>query len=125
MTYNISPSQLTTQVRVLAKTKYFPLEIQGVGLKPITIYDAYFDGIKVNAFCKPYGKNLGDPMISDDAGKLKIQFHMAIQYNQKYLTAPANASDSSNIFNHHKTFQLTDPSSGKSSLYYIPILLKA
>lgn len=47
-----------------------------VGLRPNTKHDLYMNGIIYNWAAKPYGKNLGDSIISDNNGRVSIDvFH--------------------------------------------------
>jgi hypothetical protein len=73
---------------------------------PNTQYDMYVDGVLMNAFCKPYGKNLGNPMISGPDVKLLVQYHMGIPYNHKYLVPPTNISG---LMTNSKMIQFVDP----------------
>lgn len=124
MSFNLDASLLTSPTQNIVKTKYFPVEISCSSMLPSTTYSVYYDGILVNSFCKPFGKNLGDPIISDATGKLKLQFHMAIQYNQKYLIAPGTSTKSSNILQQNKILQFVSVN-GASFLVHIPLVIKA
>lgn len=125
MTQIISSAQLTTPATKLGRTKYHPVELYCTNMIPGTQYNAYYDGVLVNAFCKPFGGNLGDNLLSSAQGKLTILFLMSISYNPKYLVVPTNTNNSnSNIYVQNKQFQLID-AFGRSSITYIPTVLKA
>lgn len=122
MVFNIDSAQLTTQITRVDKTKYFPVEIACANMKPNVTYHAYYDGILVDAFCKSYGKNLGDPLTSDANGKLMIQFHLAVQYKQQYLAV--QSPDNNNI-QIAKAFELRTADNAVSSITYLQMFLKA
>jgi hypothetical protein len=117
----LSTTNLTNLTSNISKTKYFSIEIMCVDMQPNTQYDIYADGIKVNAFCKPFGGNLGDALIGGPDGKLLIQYHMQIQYNNRYLSINP---DSDGYMQRNCQIQLVDPN-GRSSYTYIPIRMKA
>lgn len=112
---------LVTPAQKIQKSRYFSIELQCVDMIPNTTYDMYVDGVLMNAFCKPYGKNLGDPMIAGQDGKLLVQYHMSIQYNQQYLMTKA---DTNGYLAKTQQIEFRDPS-GKSSITYLPIRMKA
>lgn len=43
-----------------------------VGNKPYTQYTVYSDGYDLSCRVKPWGKNIGEPLISDASGKLNF-----------------------------------------------------
>lgn len=47
--------------------------LKTTGLKPLTKHDVYFDGILYNFATKPYGGNIGDPLISDNGGYIQFE----------------------------------------------------
>jgi len=112
---------LTNPLSKIAKTRYFSVELQCMDMIPNTQYDMYVDGIKMNAFCKPFGGNLGDPLIAGLNGKLLIQYHMAIPYNNQYLTVKP---DEKGYKAKNQMIELRDPN-GISSFTYLPIRMKA
>ncbi len=121
MVLSITASTLTTPAQRIEKVSYFSIELQCTGMIPNTKYDFYDDGILKNDFCKPFGGNLGEPLISEQTGKLMIQYHMAIPYNQKYLT---NKVDESGYMSKTQKLELIDPN-GNSSVTYMPVRIKA
>ena len=126
MTLNFSdPAVLTTQVSSLQRVKYIPLEIHAVSLLPSASYKIYYNGILVNDFCKPYGGDLGAPLVSDVYGKLSFLFLMSISYNQSYLVnnTPVPNDTNPQLSNITATLELEAPN-GNRSVNYIPISLK-
>ena len=117
----IDSNQLTTQATSIQRVKYFPVELFCTNMMPNSPYDIYVDDVLVNDFCKPYGGNLGDDLISDANGKLRIQWMFSINYNQNYLS---NQNNSTGVVNSTKTIRFVDPH-GRESLTYMPILMKA
>lgn len=116
----ISNALLTSQTNKIRKTKCYPLEIVATSLFPSTKYDLYCDGVNMNAFAKPYGGNLGDPIVSDVTGQVKILFLFNIDYNQNYIQ---NATLNNSTLNKNKTIELHDPS-GRVVYSYLPVLMK-
>ena len=110
---------LTTPAQKIVKQRCFPMEIAAKGLVPLTKYNAFLDGINVNAFVKPYGKNLGDQITSDNKGQVKLLFLMNIAYNENFITTNSNQV----TLNRNKVFELKDPN-GVSTISYIPVLQK-
>jgi hypothetical protein len=47
------------------------------GLRPYTTHYFYFDKVKVTDMVKQFGKKLGQPLISDESGNLKIIFYLS------------------------------------------------
>ncbi len=47
------------------------------GLRPYTTHYFYFDKVKVTDMVKQFGKKLGQPLISDENGNLKIIFYLS------------------------------------------------
>jgi hypothetical protein len=66
------------------RSKAFNIPIESGSLKPNTKYDFYLDSILYNWACKPWGKNLGDDLVSDDEGKLYFNFLYDFQYEGNY-----------------------------------------
>jgi hypothetical protein len=89
---------------------------------PNTVYDAYMDGAKVNAFCKPYGGALGGALKSGANGKLTFQLHLGVTYKQGYLVNPSGGGK--NLISSTKTITLIDPFNN-SSAFSLPISLKS
>jgi hypothetical protein len=108
----VSGGLLTTPASKVVKTKCYPMEIFGTGLSPNTKYDLHYDGINMNAFCKPYGKNLGDQIMSDEQGQCKVLFLMNIEYNLSYIT---NTKTDNTIINRKKIIELINPNGGTST----------
>ena len=117
----VSSDSLTTQTNKIAKTRYFSVELQCVGMIPLTTYDVNVDSVLMNAFMKPYGKNLGDPCTSDAGGRLLVQYHMSIPYNQSFLVT---SQDSNGYMAKTKQIVFVDPN-GVQSVTYLPIRTKA
>lgn len=46
------------------------------GLRPYTTHYFYFDKVQVTDMVKQFGKKLGQPLISDENGNLKIIFYL-------------------------------------------------
>lgn len=47
------------------------------GLRPNTTHYFYFDKVKVTDMVKQFGKKLGQPLISDESGNLKVIFYLS------------------------------------------------
>ena len=47
------------------------------GLRPNTTHYFYFDKVKVTSMVKQFGKKLGQPLISDDSGNIKVIFYLS------------------------------------------------
>jgi hypothetical protein len=120
MILSITNSTLTTPAQKVQKVRYFAIELLCASMIPNTQYSFYVDGVLMNDFCRPFGKNLGDPMISGSDGKLLVQYHMSIPYNQQYLTTKV---DESGYMSKTKLFEFRDPN-GNSSQTYFPVRLK-
>jgi hypothetical protein len=114
------PSELTTQVSAIQKTKYFPIEIFVANMLPNTAYDAYVGGQLVNAFIKPWGGTLGGPIKSDQTGKVRLQYMMSVPYNKQFHVNPL----ANNLIETSVTLTLVDPFN-RSSSANIPIMFKA
>jgi hypothetical protein len=111
---------LTTQSSKVVKHRCFPIEIAAKGLAPKTNYNAFFDGVNVNAFIKPYGKNLGTQIISDAKGQIKALFLMNINYNENFIT---NTQTTAKSITRNRVLTLVDPN-GNATTSYIPTLQK-
>ncbi|SRR6266571_3026348 len=111
---------LTTQASKVVKHRCFPIEIVAKGLYPTTNYNVFFDGTNVNAFIKPYGKNLGSQIVSDTKGQIKALFLMNINYNENYIT---NTPPSAISINRNRVLTFVDPN-GNATTTYIPTLQK-
>ena len=46
------------------------------GLRPYTTYYLYVNNVKINSRVKQFGKKLGESLVSDENGKLKIVFYL-------------------------------------------------
>jgi hypothetical protein len=66
------------------RSKAFNVPISVTGLKPNTKYDFYLDSVLYTWACKPFGKNLGDNLVSDASGKLTFYFLYDFQYEGNY-----------------------------------------
>jgi len=111
---------LTTPAVKVLKSRYFSVELKCVNMRPSTTYQFFVDGIDMSAFVKPYGKNLGDPIISQGDGTLIVQYHMSIPFSQNYLT---NKVDEAGYIQQTKQLEFRDPA-GRSSSTYLPVGLK-
>lgn len=120
MAISITDTSLTTSAQRIKKIRYFSVELQCVSMLPNTQYNFYVDGVMMDAFCRPFGKNLGDPMIAGEDGKLLVQYHMGIPFDQQYLTTKV---DEGGYMSKTKQFEFRDPSGNSSTTYY-PIRLK-
>ena len=47
------------------------------GLRPNTTHYFYFDKVKITGMVKQFGKKLGQPLISDDSGNLKVIYYLS------------------------------------------------
>lgn len=104
---------------IFERIKFFPLEISCLNMIPGTKYDVYLEGILYNDRVKPYGKNLGDSVVSDNMGRVIFQLMLHIPYNEKYITNNME----SGVINKNKVIELIDPA-GRISKTYIPMVLK-
>lgn len=50
-------------------------EVEASGLKKNTLFTFHFAGMDKSNECKPFGKEIGDPLYSDANGKLKFEFY--------------------------------------------------
>lgn len=116
----LDANALTTSAKSIKKVRCFPIELSCSDMTINTQYDVYMDGIKINAFCKPYGKNLGDPIISDMNGKAMVLLLLDIQYDANYLTAQ---NTNNGYYTQSKIIEFRDPT-GRSSRIQLPINLK-
>lgn len=46
------------------------------GLRPYTTHYFYFDKVQISSMVKQFGKKLGQPLISDENGNLKVIFYL-------------------------------------------------
>lgn len=120
MILSTTKTSLSTVTKKITKVRYFSVELSCMGMIPETNYDFFVDGVNMNSFCRPFGKNLGDPIIAGKDGKVLIQYHMSIPYDQQYLTTKI---DEGGYMAKSKLFELRDPN-GNSSVTYYPIRLK-
>ena len=117
-----SPASLTTPATTFPRTKYFPIELYLANMLPNTTYDAYVDGQLVNAFCRPFGGNLGSPLTSDVNGRLIVQYQVAVPYNQQFIVNPV--ASNTNLVSAQKIISFVDPF-GKTSSTVLPFILKS
>ncbi len=47
------------------------------GLRPHTTHYFYFDKVKITGMVKQFGKKLGQPLISDESGNLKVIYYLS------------------------------------------------
>lgn len=120
----ISPTaaQLTTQANSINRTKYFPIEFYCTNMLPNTTYNAYIDGILINAFCKPFGGKMGSPLTSDGTGKLLVVYMFSIPYVQSFLVNPNVPNN--NLIQFSKTVTFVDPFN-RSSTVQFPFCVKS
>lgn len=120
----LDPNALSSQTKQVQRTKYFSIMVKANGLKPSTQYSAIYNGVVVNQFCKPYGGNLGQQLVSTDSGTIQFKYMMAVPYNQTYLVnnVSGNLEQNTTLSTSTATMQLQDPS-GVSITTYIPINL--
>ena len=85
-----SPDAPNTPLPVpsVPQTKYLPVEVHCSNLVPNTHYDVFVNDNNVDAYCRQYGNRLGDPLTSDQFGKLRFQYMLAMPYHKAYLTKP-------------------------------------
>ena len=117
-------SQLTSAATSTPRTKYFPIELYCANMLPNTTYDAYMDGVNVNAFCKPFGGGLGSPLTSGSGGKLVFQLHVSVTYKQAYLVNPGGGGTNGTAVSSARVLTLIDPFNRKST-FNLPIALQA
>ena len=67
-----------------ARSKAFNVPIECMGLKPNTKYNFFLDGVDYSWAAKPWGKNLGEDLVSDNEGKLSFYFLYDFQYEGNY-----------------------------------------
>lgn len=120
MALNLSSELLTTRTNKISRKKCFVIDLYFVSMLSNTKYDVFLDGINVNAFCKPFGKNLGDSLISSSTGIISANLLMDIEYDNNY--ASLNAGDNVMI-NKSKLLEVVSPS-GVRTGFEIPIILK-
>lgn len=120
MVNRLDPNALTTTTKRISKVRCFPMELSCADMPINTQYDVYMDGVKINAFVKPYGKNLGDPIISDANGKIVVLLLLDIPYDANYLTAQKTVEG---YYTQAKIIEFRDPS-GRASKLQLPINLK-
>src|SRR5262249_38054428 len=99
------------------------IEILCTNMRPNTTYHAYYDGVLVDAFCKVYGKNLGDPLTSDPFGKMMIFFMVSVQYKQQFLSVDKTNNDNTVLA--QKAFELRTANGNEVSVTYLPMFLRA
>lgn len=116
---SISNTLLTTATKKVTKTKCFPVELYCTNMKPDTKYDFYCDGVLMNAFCKPFGKNLGDQIISDPNGKVQVLFLFNIEYNENFII---NKVVEDGLLTKSRVLEFVSPSGG-SSKTYMPVIM--
>lgn len=67
-----------------ARSKCFQVPVSCTGLQPGTTYSFFLDSIDYSWASKPYGGNLGDPLIPDQYGSLNFYFLYDFQYEGNY-----------------------------------------
>lgn len=60
------------------------LKLHFYGMKPNTKHDVYVDGVNVNAQCKPRHKSLGDDAVTNDEGKLWVEYFPTESFISKF-----------------------------------------
>ncbi|HYT43391.1 MAG TPA: hypothetical protein VEP90_13720 [Methylomirabilota bacterium] len=119
---SVTNTALTSATSKVQKVRYFSIEVVATSMKPLTQYNMFVDGVLMNAFCKPFGLPLGAPMVADSTGKLIVQYHMSIPYNQTYLTAKVDKGIGYILKT--KQIQFVDPN-GTTATTYIPVRIKS
>jgi hypothetical protein len=122
MILSVTNATLTTAAQKIKKVRYYSVEVFSAGMLPETQYDFYVDGVLSNAFCRPFGKNLGDPMISGKDGKLLVQYHMSLPFDQQFLISKIDAQESGYMAK-SKMFEFVDSKGNRSQTFY-PVRLK-
>ena len=59
-------------------------KVRFTSLKPGTKHDLYIDGVLHNWSARPFGKNLGDDLITDDLGTISFQVLLEFYYSGSY-----------------------------------------
>ena len=116
----LANNNLSTIINTITKTKCFPMEILATGMVPGTVYTVTVSGVNVGAFCKPFGGNLGDPLISDISGRCQFLWLLNIDYNGNMIS---NSTLNIQTINKNLVMLFTDPG-GNSNEVYIPVLMK-
>lgn len=80
-----------------ARSKTFNVPISCAGLKPATKFTFFLDGVEFGWAVKPFGKKLGDDLISADDGTLQFSFLYDFQFEGNYAfdnlpTTPSSGS---------------------------------
>lgn len=71
-------------------TRTVNLPINTIGLKAYTQFDVYVDGVNCNWAAKQFGKDLGDPLVSDQEGKLSFFILYEFPYEGTYAYDSVN-----------------------------------
>lgn len=82
--WTTSPDVFDDVTSDTVRSKAFNVPITCMGLKPNTKYDFYLDGIEFSWAAKPFGKRLGQDLVSDASGKLSFYFLYDFQYEGNY-----------------------------------------
>lgn len=65
---------MTTYVNFITRDQVFNIKL--TGLMPRTVHYLYVETkLQPASVCKPYGKNLGDALITDDNGQLTFDYY--------------------------------------------------
>jgi len=64
------------------------------GLRPNTTHYFYFDKVKITGMVKQFGKKLGQPLISDESGNLKVIYYLSSGISStSYESIPTKVSN--------------------------------
>jgi len=64
------------------------------GLRPNTTHYFYFDKVKITGMVKQFGKKLGQPLISDESGNLKVIYYLSSGISSNsYESIPAKVNN--------------------------------
>lgn len=68
----ITSTELDSSISDLTKNTVSTIETVFFGLKPSTTHTLTLNGVDVSFLTKPWGGDLGDPLVSDSEGQLKL-----------------------------------------------------
>lgn len=81
------------------RTKIKQFEIAMASLKPNTVYEFFINGINYGFASRTIGKRLGDPLVSDDRGQMKIYYSMEVIYDQPTYSYQFAAGENNPSYN--------------------------
>jgi hypothetical protein len=112
------------------RSKAFNIPVQWKGLKPSTKYKFYLDGVELGFAVKPFGKKLGDDLISGADGTLSFSVLYDFQFEGNYAfdnlpTTPVTgaqynqqSSDTPYYFTTQRFFELKGVGGAYASGYF-------